>query len=1256
MKRILAILLAIAMVCGVLPTLAFAEEPTEASAELITAEDDALVQADILDDINAYFDASAKRSDERTLADYVAATDDVKALVMASDTYVEGSIVERGDGFFWQTDTGITCGYFPKDRYEADQRVATRSVNTSALATWDYSSATKKDVCLVAPMYAEDSTFTNQYVNEALAIAEATGGTAYGLIDKNATVATIGQAFEKCGVVIFDSHGNTDWGYFDGGSDGTGEADCTSQANTSYLCLSSGTGMTTADCAYVTGTYGTYPHAYKSSYGDYLADGTAFANHMSGDAPDSILWMAICLGMATDGMCAPLREKGVSVVYGYSQSVSFIGDYAWEGSFWDNMIAGDTVASAISKAKNKYGEWDYSQKMYNEGVFSDSDWVVSTISAARTEYCAFPVVASDEDTYPGHGKVDNYQTVNSTWKLSSLSTPAEPITLTLNDNGTVTTQTGTSFTLPSCTAPTGYTFAGWTTAAITSEVTTKPILYAAGSTYTNESDITLYAVYTRNEGGSGSGEWKLVSDASTLAEGAQLLIASNTKGFVAGDISSSVMTNITAEFASDYATVTKPDDAVVLILGGSEGEWTLANADGQLLGATAAKKLAWDSGTTTWSITIESNDATIQNGTSTYGRFLYNVNSPRFTTYTSATNTSMLLPQLYMLDGSAGTTYYTTAPTGSSGSDDCTHDWKVTQTVAATCTVDGYTLETCSLCGATRTTNITAALGHDMKTDKVVEATCTEGGYTQLKCSRCDVTEQTNVTAALGHDMKTDKVVEATCTEGGYTQLKCSRCDATEQTNVTAALGHDMKADKVVEATCTEGGYTQLKCSRCGETEQTNVTAALGHNMVAGTAVAATCTQDGYTPYTCSRCGVTERRNVTPATGHSYEAVVTEPTYYAQGYTTHTCANCGDKYVDSYTPALKPAYNVTVRVSNEAFGKAFLSGNVVTAVPVNGMYASGFLLSPAYSATVVQEGNNFYITDVKEDCVLTIEFRSKDAAKVTFSVPAGCKAESLTGCVGETVELTAPTGKPVADAHDYVFAGWVEAPVSEALSKPDTVFTDSYLFTKQSATLYALYSYVYRGDTYYTTTVRMDTCLSEQFKDVDTSAWYHEALDFVLEYGYMNGVGEPKFEPNGLLTRAMMVTILYRLDGEGEYAAHPFKDVAKGAWYDEAVAWGYATGVVKGTSAITFSPDDYVTREQAATLLYRYAEYRGEDVSASGSLMDFEDAKQVSSYARDAMRWAVGEGIINGRSETVLEPLGTATRAEIAKILYGWLS
>ena len=759
MKRILAILLVLAM----LPIPATFALDAEPSAEPIAQEAYDAVTADIWQTIEAIEETEvvAKRGKTAGADSYAAIVDDVIAAVEASDTFVEGSINRNGDFFTWETTEGVVCGYSPRlrARIRANAVEGADAEDYAGVEVTSYAtkggSPSSVDVALIQPYYGIDSSFTTQYVNEAKSIAQATGGTYTLYKTTSATIDNIASAMESSGVVIFDSHGDTDY-YTDTG-------DYTSQANTSYLCLQSGTGLTTADQTKVTGTYGSYYHAYYAgSDGNmyyYCVDGTAIANHMDQTAPNSLLWMAICLGMATDGMQKPLRAKGVEVVYGYSQSVTFDGDYQWEAAFWDKMIAGENVATAVSYMKNLYGIKD----------------------PYETSYPAYPIVASSEDTYPGQGNVDKAQTVKSTWTL----------------------------------------------------------------------------------------------------------------------------------------------------LGSSSG---------------------------------------------------------------------------------------------------------------------------------------------------------------------------------------------------------------------------------------------------------------------------------------------------------------------------------------GYTPALQPAYSITVRVSDEAFGKAFLSDNVVTAVPANGMYASGFLLTPAYSATVVQEGNRFYITDVKEDCVLTIEFRSKDAAKVTFSVPAGCKAESLTGCVGESVELTAPTGKPVADAHDYVFAGWVETPVSEELSKPDAIFTDSYLFTKQSVILYALYSYVYRGDTYYTTTVRMDTCLAEQFKDVDTTAWYHEALDFVLEYGYMNGVGEFKFEPNGLLTRAMMVTILYRLDGEGEYAAHPFKDVAKDTWYDEAVAWGYATGVVKGTSATTFSPDDYVTREQAATLLYRYAQYCGEDVSTMGSLMGFEDAKQVSSFARDAMRWAVGEGIINGRSETVLEPLGTATRAEIAKILYGWLS
>lgn len=144
-----------------------------------------------------------------------------------------------------------------------------------------------------------------------------------------------------------------------------------------------------------------------------------------------------------------------------------------------------------------------------------------------------------------------------------------------------------------------------------------------------------------------------VTDASTLKAGDIIYIVCDSKGFAAGDIASSVMQNIAVSISNESLPLT--ENVVELTLGGSSGSWTLSNNEGELLGATAAKKLAWGSGTTTWSISIDKNgDATIQNGTSSYGRFLYNVNSPRFTTYTSNTSVSMLLPQIYRKETVAG--------------------------------------------------------------------------------------------------------------------------------------------------------------------------------------------------------------------------------------------------------------------------------------------------------------------------------------------------------------------------------------------------------------------------------------------------------------------------------------------------------------------------------------------------------------------------------------------------------------------------
>lgn len=207
----------------------------------------------------------------------------------------------------------------------------------------------------------------------------------------------------------------------------------------------------------------------------------------------------------------------------------------------------------------------------------------------------------------------------------------------------------------------GRVFVGWCTQASYSSPTTAPTFAKAGDAVAE--GATFYAVFADQEGeGSAETTWDLVSNASSLNAGDVLVMACSSKGFTAGDISSQIMASVESTFSSNKDQITSlGSETVELTLGGSAGAWTLSSISG-LLGATAVKKLAWGSGTTTWDISISGGDATIQNTTESYGRFLYNVNSPRFTTYESNTSVSMLLPQLYRKTG-GGASYsnYSTA-------------------------------------------------------------------------------------------------------------------------------------------------------------------------------------------------------------------------------------------------------------------------------------------------------------------------------------------------------------------------------------------------------------------------------------------------------------------------------------------------------------------------------------------------------------------------------------------------------------------
>lgn len=176
-------------------------------------------------------------------------------------------------------------------------------------------------------------------------------------------------------------------------------------------------------------------------------------------------------------------------------------------------------------------------------------------------------------------------------------------------------------------------------------------------------------------------------------------------------------------------------------------------------------------------------------------------------------------------------------------------------------------------------------------------------------------------------------------------------------------------------------------------------------------------------------------------------------------------------------------------------------------------------------------------------------------------------------------------------------------------------------------------------------TVNVNHCI-----DINATGWYRRAVDFVIGNGLMNGVSDSRFDPDGSMTRAMLVTVLWRYEGSPEEGKNTFSDVPNDEWYTKAVAWAAENGIVGGVGDGKFDPNGNITREQMAAILYRYAGKKGFDTSKKGDLSAFPDQARVSAYATDAINWTVAEGIINGNGGR-LDPQGNATRAQVATIL-----
>ncbi len=179
-------------------------------------------------------------------------------------------------------------------------------------------------------------------------------------------------------------------------------------------------------------------------------------------------------------------------------------------------------------------------------------------------------------------------------------------------------------------------------------------------------------------------------------------------------------------------------------------------------------------------------------------------------------------------------------------------------------------------------------------------------------------------------------------------------------------------------------------------------------------------------------------------------------------------------------------------------------------------------------------------------------------------------------------------------------------------------------------------------------------CSIKRFRDIEHNAWYHNAIEYVVERQLMNGTDTTTFSPSTIFTRAMIVQVLYNREGKPPVSGHSFTDVKADQWYSDAVAWSAANSIVAGFVDSTFRPDVFTTRQQIATILYRYAAYEGYDISARGDLSAFADGDQVADWAKDAMQWAVASGLMRGNDQRKLNPSGTATRAEVATILMNY--
>lgn len=312
------------------------------------------------------------------------------------------------------------------------------------------------------------------------------------------------------------------------------------------------------------------------------------------------------------------------------------------------------------------------------------------------------------------------------------------------------------------------------------------------------------------------------------------------------------------------------------------------------------------------------------------------------------------------------------------------------------------------------------------------------------------------------------------------------------------------------------------------------------------------------------------------------------------------------------------------------------------------------------SLTINRNGKTFNEANVKVGSNCTKEVKN-DTIVVTYTKPSsGSSGGSSSGKTTYKVTTSAVNNGGVNASPSNAEKG---ATITITLSPDKGYKLDKLTVTDGSG---KTVSTVKKSDTVYTFTMpasavkvgvsyvkATETPSETKFNDVSANDWFASAVDYVTGKGMMNGTADNTFSPKANTTRGMVVTVLYRLENQPSTSAASFTDVASGAYYANAVAWANANGIVSGYGSGKFGPNDKVTREQLAAILYRYAQYKKYDVSVGEdtNILSYDDAQSISSYAIPAIQWACGAGVVTGKSGSKLDPKGNATRAEVAAML-----